>query len=1615
MNDFQRDVATGLNRSKAIVATLRKSSILGVDFYKFANIKLLFLAFVLLTYANVTSAFDVGFRDIVRHENTISTDIWGGISLNLSGGNAYISDMAVGVQLYTSSPVNGDSFEINFINPDGVVENQKLFYVTQADGSICWWNFYNIWDRVCWGPNWWQFFTAKINYGKPGIWTAQVVVNNQIVITKTFGVITRTLRKTGGDGQTIVVAADGSFKSLPISAQLINYDGSSPFVGEYVTFAVGSSPKGNKGGGVTPSSVTTDSTGIASANFIPGSTTGSYSIIATTRSAPDKPQTFTIDVKAPPSLKGKTQDPLKDVNLSKNHGIADSQICKSSPMTGNPINLGTGNKYQHEHDYTSADSFPLIFDRHYNSDAPVLSSLGGYWRGTYDRNIAIYPVGTGKSKTQAANAYRADGKVYTFTLNNGLWQGAPDVADQLIKTASGWNYVQKNNQVEEYDVNGRLTKLLDRNGLAQQLDYNIANQLIQVSSSFGPILTFNYDSSGKLASMVDTANNAYWYYYDAIGNLIRVEYPEASSRQYLYENTNFPHALTGIIDENGVRFATWNYGESGRAVSSEHAGGAEKITVLYNTDGSRIVTDTLGQIKTYFAGNMYGTVKVGGVDTKTCPTCPFLDKTSFNYDSKGYPNSMVDANGNTSYLAYDERGLQVSHTKAVGTADEQTRTRVWHETLNLPVAIQESGKITYYSYDPNGNVQEKRKVDTATKETQVWTYTYTPLGSIETEDGPRTDVNDVTSYQYSPNGRLWRIVNALGHVMEVLEYDPHGRPVKLKDENAVITTFSYDLRGRLVSQEMGGQVTVLSYDNKGLLIQAALPDQTTVGYEYDEADRLILKRDHWNNKTRYEYDINSNLTKQSIYAPDGLLQQQQNWSYDPTGKLKSTTGASGQITQYNYDKNGNLTGVTDANNQLTAHNIDALDRPVTTHYPDTGVVGKIYDSQDNLIAVTDAEGHTTRYSYNGLGQKTETNSPDTGITRYSYDKAGNLINGVQANSDSVNYQYDALNRLTGASYRDGSSANYQYDNCTNGAGRLCSITGAGFSSSWQYDAQGHVTERRESSGTISYVTGYQYNALGQLSGITYPSGKTVSYHYGDGRIDHVTSNGATLLNQITYNAANQVTSWRWANGSTTQLSYDQDGRLAQQSLADNDRSLSYDLVGNILNINDGSNQNDYGYDPMNRLLSASAPDYNLSYTYDHNGNRLTGGSTTTLNNYSYDRSSNKLVAIQGSVDKNYQYDEAGNTLSDGLHTYRYDSKNQLAEVVGIASYFYNGLGQRIAKNSHNELHQYVYDEHGRLIGEYNATGQVIRENVYLFGQPIAVLKGAEVYNVHTDHLGSPRKITSQAGNIVWQWLDKPFGDSPVNQDPDGDGVAFEYNLRFPGQYFDKETGLYYNYFRYYDPQTGRYITSDPIGLVGGINSYGYVGGNPVSYADPQGLCPWCIAYAAFEAGMAIYDAYDTASTVFDPCSSTLDKTIAGGLFIVGAVLPGGGYSKIDDVVNSLPSRMARVVPAEFANGSRLASINASEAWVTAADDLAGITTSKDLAERLTLVDEVGDLIPGPRAIIEFDAPASGIASPIFRNDPGFVGGGKTAGGAREFVIPNVNVQGLNNVMIRIVE
>jgi RHS repeat-associated protein len=209
----------------------------------------------------------------------------------------------------------------------------------------------------------------------------------------------------------------------------------------------------------------------------------------------------------------------------------------------------------------------------------------------------------------------------------------------------------------------------------------------------------------------------------------------------------------------------------------------------------------------------------------------------------------------------------------------------------------------------------------------------------------------------------------------------------------------------------------------------------------------------------------------------------------------------------------------------------------------------------------------------------------------------------------------------------------------------------------------------------------------------------------------------------------------------------------------------------------------------------------------------------------------------------YGYDAAGNTSGYSSDSFFYNQRGRMTSAtVGSSStnYIYSALGQMIEKSGPGGSTYLMYDEAGHLLGEYSSGGALIEETVWMGDTPIATLQsnGSSIstYYVHTDQLNAPRVITQPSTNTVaWRWDTDPFGTVTPNQNPSGLGT-FSYNLRFPGQYYQAETGLNYNYFRDYDPQTGRYLESDPIGLFGGsYSTYAYANGNPISNFDPTGL------------------------------------------------------------------------------------------------------------------------------------------------------------------------------------
>ncbi len=289
-----------------------------------------------------------------------------------------------------------------------------------------------------------------------------------------------------------------------------------------------------------------------------------------------------------------------------------------------------------------------------------------------------------------------------------------------------------------------------------------------------------------------------------------------------------------------------------------------------------------------------------------------------------------------------------------------------------------------------------------------------------------------------------------------------------------------------------------------------------------------------------------------------------------------------------------------------------------------------------------------------------------------------------------------------------------------------------------------------------------------------------------------------------------------------------------------DLTYGHDYNGNITGItnnNDATKNKTYTYDPLDRLKTAASTGLwgSLEWTYDGVGNRQTQTEAAGTGTYTYQPGTNKLASISGAQTASFTYDPNGNTDTESTtRDFVYNQNQRLIAVVDNSitqgEYVYNGNGQRVKKTVNGIATVFHYDLQGKLIAESDVGGNITAEYVYLNGSPLAKLEGANTYYYHNDHLGTPQKITDASGAVVWEGEFKPFGEAISVT-----GIITN-NLRFPGQYYDSETGLNYNYFRDYNPVIGRYIEADPIGLAGGdVNVYRYVMNNPNSNIDQDGL------------------------------------------------------------------------------------------------------------------------------------------------------------------------------------
>ena len=1198
-----------------------------------------------------------------------------------------------------------------------------------------------------------------------------------------------------------------------------------------------------------------------------------------------------------------------DLPLGRGGATADSTACPTT--CGNPINYATGNKYEHEMDFQGAGPFPLMLSRDYNSQDEAVHEFGGSWRSMYTRSIA--PVSASEVK-----AIRDDGREIAFTLTVGVWTPDSIINSRLAKTASGWVYTSGIDDSETYDTVGRLVAVKNLAGLSQTMAYDASGNLATVTDPFGRKLRFSYKPRttgvGSLITQVIVPDGGiYTYAYIGRDNLASVTYPDGSKRQFLYEIPTEPYALTGIIDEKGSRFATFGYRrESGSsqtlltAVSTEHAGSTLKYTVDYSDfrNGNVFVTQPLGSVYQHKLEVIKGAVYEDSI-ARFCPTCTSGagGATANTFDTSGNVTRATDFNGNITTYGYDlARNLQTTRTEAFGTPQARTITTAWHPSFRLPTQIVEPNRTTNLTYDARGNLLTKST--TAGAITRTSTYTYNANGQVLTIDGPRTDVADVTRFIYDPQGNLTSITNALGHVVIITSYDAVGRPLTIRDPNGLITTLTYNFRGQVTSRNIGGEVTNYAYDPAGQLSKATLPDGSFLSMAYDGAQRLIGMTDTLGNRIAYTLDALGNRTKEGVFDPTGALAQAHSHAFDALSKLAKGVGALNQTTIYAYDNNGNRTNVTDPLNHGTKSVFDALNRLVQLFDANNQPTALGYDANERLTRVTDPRSLTTTYNYNGLDDQTSQVSPDTGTTSRTFDSAGNVATSTDARGSTTRYSYDALNRVARADYADGQAAQYQYDQGINGIGRLTSMTDSSGATTSAYDLHGRVLNKRQQTGTVTLTTSTTYDTAGRLASTTYPSGRVITLTYNsNGQVSALTTGTSMLVKNVQYHPVGAVTSWTAGNGNVYNRTFDQDGRIVDYGLLSHFTpfkvTLAYDAASRITGITDTVfPSKTFGYDALDRLTSYVTTGETQNFTYDPTGNRQSLTATAGSTAYTYDSTSNRLLSSTGAVSQSFGYDAVSNTTSTTASTgstlFAYDGRSRMVKAgtgVNVTDYALNGLGQRVRKSGFGTgagtggAQVFSYDANGQLMGEYDSAGRAIQETIWLGDLPVAVLMpGQQPYFIYPDHLGAPRQIAALNSKIVWSWNHDPFGNSlPVG--------ALNYNPRFPGQYFDVESGLHYNMARYYHPSTGRYFQSDPIGLTGGTNTFGYSAANPLIWTDPSGEILPLLVGAALVGGLFSEDIYLWNSiitgqpvTLGGAAGAFAGGAVAGGLGVIAAPL-----------------------------------------------------------------------------------------------------------------------------------
>lgn len=533
---------------------------------------------------------------------------------------------------------------------------------------------------------------------------------------------------------------------------------------------------------------------------------------------------------------------LQPPNLVCSIDTPQDKNCGKDNNCSNPIHGVTGKKFQHEAGYRTADG-RIAVDHVY---------FDGTWRFLVTgRRVAIPP-----NSTDYRILIREDGQRWYITKQTvgaqTSWVADPDLNLSASLDQAGVFTLQVNDQKELYDTQGRLIQLVWLDGYSQQFTW--AADSVTATDSFGRTYKLSWATAGTYELSVQGTIQATYSFNN--GALDKVTWADGSYRQYLYQAGR----LTGITDENGKRYATWQYDANGKGLSSEHGEmGADKYTFNYRSDLVTDITGPLGLTNTYTYLDVLGVYRHSNIARGS-------NSTSIEYDAQGNLSSRTDFGGNKTLYSFNARNLETSRTEASGTPQARTIATVWHASFRLPIKVTETGRVTDLTYDANGNLTQK--TITAGSTVRTWKWTYGSFGQVATATDPN---GKLTKYAYDAQGNLTGITNPLNQVTQLTAFDAQGNPLTIKDYNGVETTLTYTVRGWLKSRKVSGETTSYEYDGVGQLTKVTFPDSHTISYSYDSAHRLTDISDSLGNSIHYTLDLMGNKIKEEIYDASGAL------------------------------------------------------------------------------------------------------------------------------------------------------------------------------------------------------------------------------------------------------------------------------------------------------------------------------------------------------------------------------------------------------------------------------------------------------------------------------------------------------------------------------------------------------------------------------------------------------------------------------------------------------------------------------------------------------------------------------------------------------------------------